>query len=111
MNTITDNMCSNEVRKAGLLLIKAAELGMDVTGYGELGVNINTGNVYLWLEDYQFTLYIGLGSDRIIALWTSSEDGTEEEYALEACTILDTLNDWAEFCQRADDRRHNTMEA
>jgi len=111
MNITTDNMCSNEVRKAGLLLTRAAELGMDVTGYGELAVNPNTGNVYLWLEDYAFTLYIGLGSDSIIALWTSSEDGTEEEYPLEACTSLYTLNDWSEFCQREDDRKHSTVEA
>lgn len=106
MNIITDNMCSNEVRKAGLLLTKAAELGMDATGYGELGVNPNSGNVYLWLEDYPFTLYIGLGSDRIIALWTSSEDGAEEEYPLENCTSLDTLNDWSAYCQRQDDHYH-----
>ena len=111
MNITTENMCSNEVRKAGLLLTKAAELGMDASGYGELGVNLNTGNVYLWLEDYAFALYIGLGSDRIIALWTSFEDDTEEEYPLEDCTSLYTLNDWAEFCQRADDHKHNKVEA
>lgn len=111
MNIITDNMCTNEVRKAGLLLTKAAELGMDATGYGELGVNLNTGNVYLWLEDYAFTLYIGLGSDRIHALWTSSEDGTEESITLEDCTQLDTIEGWAEFCQREDDRKHNAVEA
>jgi hypothetical protein len=106
MEIKNDSMCSNEVRKAGLLLVKAAELGMDVTGYGELAVNNSFGNVYLWLEDYSFSLYIGLGSDRVIACWSSSEDGREEFYPLEDCTSLDTLEDWAAYCQREDERIH-----
>ena len=111
MNIQTDNMCSNEVRKAGLLLTRAAELGMDASGYGELAVNYNSGNVYLWLEDYSFTLYIDLGSDNVHALWTSSEDGNEEVITLEANTQLDTITGWAEYCQRQDEIKHNTVEA
>jgi hypothetical protein len=55
MEIRNNSMCSNEVRKAGLLLAKAAELGMDVTGYGEIAVNNSSGNVYIWLEDYAFS--------------------------------------------------------
>ena len=106
MEIRNNSMCSNEVRKAGLLLAKAAELGMDVTGYGEIAVNNSSGNVYLWLEDYAFSLYIGLGSNRIVACWSSTEDGREELYGLEDCTLLATLEDWAAFCQREDERIH-----
>ena len=105
MEIKNSNMCKNEVRKAGLLLVAASELGMNVNGYGELALNYNSGNVYLWLEDYSFSLYIGLGSDRIIACWSSPEDGREEFYPLEACTSLYTLEDWAAYCQREDDHK------
>ena len=30
------NLCNNELRKAGLLLIKALELGMDLDCFGEI---------------------------------------------------------------------------
>ena len=110
MEIKNENMCNNEVRKAGLLLVAASELGMNVSGYGELAVNYNSGNVYLWLEDYSFSLYIGLNPDRIIACWSSSEDGREEFYFLEDCTPLSTLEDWAAFCQREDDRIHSNEE-
>jgi hypothetical protein len=108
MKIHNENMCNNEVRKAGLLLVAASELEMDVSGYGELAVNQNNGNVYLLLEDYSFSLYIDLGSDRIIACWMSSEDGREEFYPLEDCTTLHTLEDWAAFCQREDDYIHSS---
>lgn len=106
MEIRNNSMCSNEVRKAGLLLVKAAELGMDVTGYGELAVNNSSGNVYLWLEDYAFSLYIGLGSDRVIACWISSEDGREEFWPLKNGTLLEMLEAWAARCQQKDEHIH-----
>jgi hypothetical protein len=79
---ITRNLSSNPMRKIGLLITKAAELGMDVGGYGFADENQMSGNVYLWLEDYPFTLFIGLGSDDIQALWTNSNDGEEVEISV-----------------------------
>jgi len=94
MDITNKKLTNNELRKAGLLLIKAAELGMDCSGYGQLDVNYNSGNVYLWLEDYQFTLYISLGSDSVWAVWSNPYDGEEGETDTEGKT-LNELEEWA----------------
>ena len=91
---ISQNLCSNALRKVALLITKASDLGMDISGYGEAGENQNSGNVYLWLEDYPFTLYIGLGSDTIYANWSSPIDGSEEDIDIEAMPLFD-LEAWA----------------
>lgn len=92
---ITQNLCSNALRKVALLITKASDLGMDISGYGEAAENQNSGYVYLWLEDYPFTLYIGLGSDIVYALWSSSLDGREEEIDTELMSLYH-LTEWAE---------------
>jgi hypothetical protein len=93
---INTHVCRNEARKIGMLITKAAELGMDVSGYGCADVNLNSGNVYLWLEDYGFTLYIGLNSDEIFASW--SDPGNGEEIDVEVGTMsLEDLNHWVHF--------------
>jgi hypothetical protein len=100
---IKSNLCSNATRKIGLLITKASELGMDVSGYGFADENQNSGNVYIWLEDYSFTLYIGLGSDTIYALWTNPNDGEEVEIEVQGQSLSD-LEDWAhKLYSRADD--------
>jgi len=91
---IKSNLCSNATRKIGLLITKASELGMDVSGYGMADENQNSGYVYLWLEDYPFTLYIGLGSDSIYALWTNMNDGEEEEMEVADYELRD-LEQWS----------------
>ena len=91
---ISQILCSNALRKVALLITKASDLGMDVSGYGEAGENQNSGNVYLWLEDYPFTLYIGLGSDTIYANWSNPNNGEEEDIDIEAMPLFD-LEAWA----------------
>lgn len=90
---ISQNLCSNALRKVALLITKASELGMDVSGYGEAGENNNSGNVYLWLEDYSFCLFISLGSDEIYANWTDSNNGGEHDTAVGNHTLA-SLEDW-----------------
>jgi hypothetical protein len=92
---IKSNLCSNATRKIGLLITKASDLGMDVSGYGFADENQNSGNVYLWLEDYPFTLYIGLGSDDIWALWSTPNDGEEIEIDVAGMPLRE-LEDWAQ---------------
>ena len=89
---IKSNLCSNAIRKIGLLITKASELGMEIDITPDEGPN--SGNVYLWLEDYAFTLYIGLGSDDIYALWINPEDGEEIEIEVEG-SDLSELESWA----------------
>ena len=91
---IAKNLCSNELRKAGLLITEAIRLGMDISGFGELSVNQSSGNVYLWLEDYLFTLLIGPSDDDLMACWYNSNNG-EEEFTETAGLTLDLLNTWA----------------
>jgi len=67
---------------------------MDISGYGFADENQNSGNVYLWLEDYPFTLYIGLGSDDIYASWSNPENGDEEEIEVSGKSLAD-LEAWA----------------
>lgn len=92
---INQNLCSNALRKVALLITKASDLGMDISGYGEAAENCNSGNVYLWLEDYPFTLYIGLGSDAVYALWSSSLNDREEALDIEGMSLYH-LTEWAE---------------
>jgi hypothetical protein len=91
---IKSNLCSNATRKIGLLIVAASDLGMDISGYGFADENQNSGNVYLWLEDYPFTLYIGLGSDDIYASWSNPENGDEEEIEVSGKSLAD-LEAWA----------------
>lgn len=91
---IKSNLSSNPMRKIGLLITKASDLGMDVSGYGFADENQNSGYVYLWLEDYPFTLFIDLGSDDIQALWSNPNDGEEIEISVGNMSLYD-LENWA----------------
>ena len=93
---IKSNLCSNATRKIGLLITEASMLGMDLSCYGVADENTTSGNVYLWLEDYPFTLYIGLGSDKIWACWSNSDNGEEEEIEVEKNMGLDFLLQWCD---------------
>lgn len=97
---IKQNLCSNALRKSALLITKASDLGMDISGYGEIGENTNSGNVYLWLEDYPFTLFIGLGSDTIYANWSNPDNGEEEDIDIEAMPLFD-IESWANDLYKA----------
>ena len=91
---IKHDLCSNAIRKGALLITKADDLGMRLDGYGELGENSGNGNVYLWLEDYNFSLYIDLGSDDIKACWSSPVDDREEIISVEGMNYLQ-LEQWS----------------
>ena len=97
---IKANLCSNAVRKIGLLITKASDLGMDIGGYGFADENQNSGNVYIWLEDYSFTLFISLGSDEIYALWSDANNGEEHETEVGNMSMRD-LYDWCEELETA----------
>lgn len=100
---IKSNLCSNATRKIALLITKASELGMDVSGYGFADENPNSGYVYLWLEDYPFTLFIRpCGDDKIEASWSDPYDGEEHEIDVNGETLTD-LMDWCEDLQRTAD--------
>jgi hypothetical protein len=88
------NLCNNELRKIALLMTKASNLGMDLSSYGFADVNNNSGYTYLWLEDYPFTLFIDLNTDKIWAVWSHPEDG-EETFIEVGNQCLFELQSWA----------------
>jgi hypothetical protein len=99
MEITNKNLCSNELRKIALLMTKASDLGMDISGYGFADVNTSSGYTYLWLEDYSFTLFIGLGSDDIWALWSNPEDGEETVTNVLDEMTLENLYDWVDLLE------------
>jgi len=97
------NLTNNTARRAGALLTRAVELGMDVSGYGELGENARSGNVYLWLEDYNFCLYIAPCSRVVMACYSCPQDG--EETMRVAGRNLYKLEQWAEKLARKSEEK------
>lgn len=96
---IQENLCANAIRKIALLITKASDLGMDLSGYGHAGENPNNGNVYLWLEDYTFTLFISLGDDAINACWSNLYTDDEEIISVDAMKLRD-LEAWTTELER-----------
>ena len=93
---ISSNLCSNALRKTALLITKASELGMDISGYGYADENPNSGAVYLWLEDYPFTLFIDLsGDDEVKAQWVDPSSNDEEIISAEGESLY-ALTEWAD---------------
>jgi len=87
-----DTMDANERNKLNLLMNKARNLGMDTSGYGQGAVNEYSGNVWVWLEDYPFTLYIPpCGDDDIYAVWIDPYDGEEHEVLAQDKTLAQLI--------------------
>ena len=81
-----DKMGDWERQKAVFLIGLADKLKMNLDSYGEVAVNETSGYTYLWIEDYNFSLYMPINCElvkhEVIALWSCSECGQEEEYTL-----------------------------
>jgi hypothetical protein len=103
---INAKMSTVELEKVGALLVKGGQLGMKLSGYGEIAVNPHSGNVYMWLEDYDFCLYDGPSDHDIMACWSSSEDGREEFMAVTDGVTLHALESWARANREQDEKLH-----
>lgn len=100
---IQENLCANAIRKIALLITKASDLGMNLSGYGHAAENNSNGNVYLWLEDYPFALYIPLcADDAIHACWSSFYTDDEETIDASDMTLHD-LEAWADALNTKDE--------
>jgi hypothetical protein len=110
-----DKMCEWEMQKAVFLQKVAIDIGMDLTGYGEIGVNPNSGYTYIWLEDYNFSLYMPISCELKItdvsALYTDPEDGTETELDLTTDTTLSDIEDWISRLESKTNCKNNDNEA
>ena len=101
-----NTMCDWERQKA-IFLMNYAEntLGMNLSSYGEIGVNPNSGYTYLWLEDYSFCLYMpincDLSTDDIYCLWTNNENGEEIDMSCKDVISIKDLYDFVEECENS----------
>ena len=95
-----NDMVDWERKKAVYLMGIAEELGINLNSSGEVAVNKNSGYTYVWSEDYNFSLYMPINCELkksdVVALWTNSENGEEEEFNLKEDTTLKDIEDWAE---------------
>lgn len=99
---------SNEYVKAGRLITKAGQLGMNLAGYGSLDINLSSGNVYLWLEDYPFVLYIDLGNN-LNALYSCYYDGEETIKGVNSRTTLAGLESWCARLQKQSEKKEGNQ--
>jgi hypothetical protein len=111
MTTNYDKMGKWELEKAIFLQKTAVDLGMDVSGYGEVAVNPNSGYTYLWLEDYNFCLYMPINCELkksdVVCLYSDPEDGEEIEKELTEETTLEDLESFASFCDANSRKKSN----
>jgi hypothetical protein len=85
---------------------------MDTSKYGEVAVNQNSGYTYLWLEDYNFSLYMPINCELvktdITALWSCSDCGQEEEFSLnDSSTLQDIENEIKEIEDKHNKENHD----
>jgi hypothetical protein len=94
-----NDMCDWERKKAIYLLSVADDLNMNLDCYGELAVNNNSNYTYLWLKDYNFSLYMPIDCELtkkdVRVLWTNSDDGEEREISL-GDKDLNDIEKWIE---------------
>jgi hypothetical protein len=77
------------------------KLKWDLTGFGECRVNQNSGNTYLWLEQYPVSLYLPISFDgpineNIWVLYSDAMNGEEYEMLLSEFESMDAIYKWVE---------------
>ena len=87
-----NEMNENEQNKAVSLLYKLITLDWEISNT-ECGVNIHTGNVYVYNEDEPYTLFIDLAND-LMACKTDYETGEEDIIEVGSMSRHD-LEKWA----------------
>lgn len=98
MTTNYEKMGNWEIEKATYLIITAKELGMDLQSYGEVAVNEYSGYTYIWLEDYEFSLYMPISCELrradVYVLYTDMGTGEEHDESLEQFNTLKDITEW-----------------
>ena len=98
MKTNFETMTSWEIQKGAYLILTAKLLGMDLQSDGELNVNEYSGHTYLWLEDYEFVLYMPISCqlerEDVYVLYTDMETGEEHDESLAQFDVLNHINEW-----------------
>jgi hypothetical protein len=101
------NQGAKQHLNAARLICKAAKLEMNLDSYGFLDYNERSGNTYLWLEAYNFTLYISDFNNQIKALYTCPYDG--EEIERNAGTSLEKLEAWVQRLAKKSEKKEGVL--
>jgi uncharacterized protein (DUF302 family) len=95
---ISEKLQGWELEKALYLIKVANQINMEFSEYTIIGVNNNSGYVYLFDDNYNFTLYMPFNCDLIkgdvYAQYTDFDNG--EEYEIDLSTISDVsqIENW-----------------
>lgn len=94
LNTLTNW----ERQKAIYILHQAEQFGFETTKETQLGVNLNSGNTWVWDEYWSVCLYMPINCELrmrdIWVCWTNPEDGEEHEESLGSFSDIDELQYW-----------------
>ena len=103
---INETLQGWELEKGLYLINIASKLKMELNEYTIIDVNNNSGYVYLWDENYNFSLYMPINCDLIkadvYALYTNFENGKESEISLKDITHVNQILDWCEFIEHTN---------
>lgn len=96
---ISEKLQGWELEKALYLIKVANQINMQLSEYTIVDVNNNTGYVYLWDENYNFSLYMpiiycDLIKDDVYALYTDFDNGDEHEIDLSSITDVEQIENW-----------------
>lgn len=87
-----------ELEKALYLIKVAKDLNMQLGEFTIVDVNNTTGNVYLWDENYMFSLYMPINCELqksdVYVLYTDFDNGDEIEIDLADITNVDEIEYW-----------------
>ena len=101
-----ENFCGWEMTKALFILSVANVMEINLSSYGELAVNNNSGYTYLWLEDYGFTLYMPINckleKSEIYVSFLSNLNNDEIERPLTEFDNLYKIEKWIEQLQKVE---------
>lgn len=93
-----ENFNEWELEKAVFILSTAKKWGMKINGCGECAVDQTSRYTYLWLKDYDFTLYMPINCDisqhAIRVMWTNIKNGEEIKQSLTDFTDLKEIIQW-----------------
>ena len=83
---ISEKLQGWELEKALFLINTANKINMELNEYTIVDVNNNSGYVYLWNENYNFSLYMPINCELqksdVYALYSDFDNGEETEIDL-----------------------------
>lgn len=97
---ISEKLQGWELEKALYLIKVANQINMQLSEYTIVDVNNTSGYVYLWEENYNFSLFMPINCELqksdVYALYTDSMNGEEFDISLIDVTDVTEIELWAD---------------